>query len=370
MSSEKIDTTLPRPAGTIFDPDFDLYERKLNCFDVPSDGNTIQTVGFPDDNSNRPSPLPFGPVSTIDGLPSSSVLPPSTPTTIIEPTRFTPIRTTDHYPTTLTTDRHHFTDFNRHPLFEYDTTFDSRKPPTTIYPSYDQNRDRLDFYPLYKYPMLYEQNYPSSNNHANYPGNYAQNIPTVDDRYRPNSDDSIGNLHTTPRPVYGSGYGYDYTYGTPSRFEPNSNGRPDFGPTTPSPYNGNHAGTPHTQPNYDITNHNFMPKPDYQTQERPVTSVIPLDSTQSGNDDQSKPPNQGSNTGYDVNNQGQDQKPMYPINTDNGQTDNGGPPARPKYPYQPNYYPPEGNYHRVNNGQTIETYFNPDDYLQSRWKCK
>lgn len=35
LSSEIIDATRSRPIGTIFDPDFDIYARRNNCFSDP-----------------------------------------------------------------------------------------------------------------------------------------------------------------------------------------------------------------------------------------------------------------------------------------------------------------------------------------------
>lgn len=46
-----------RPMGVLFDPDFDLYERKTNCFDFTP--NTIQSESVPVRSNNLPSTTAF-----------------------------------------------------------------------------------------------------------------------------------------------------------------------------------------------------------------------------------------------------------------------------------------------------------------------
>ncbi|KAG5666320.1 hypothetical protein PVAND_017819, partial [Polypedilum vanderplanki] len=48
LSSQVIDGTESSPAGTIFDPDFDLYERKTsNCLVDPGPNNGIYATNAP-----------------------------------------------------------------------------------------------------------------------------------------------------------------------------------------------------------------------------------------------------------------------------------------------------------------------------------
>ena len=60
------------------------------------------------------------------------------------------------------------------------------------YPDYNYDANRVsiygnrygDLYPTYNYPMLYEQNYPMPNDKNPLPNSYAQNVPSVDEKYK------------------------------------------------------------------------------------------------------------------------------------------------------------------------------------------
>lgn len=135
--------------GVIFDPDFDLYTRKTNCFDLSD--NSIAAGPQP-----VPGPSPISPGPTPLDLPNRPLDVGNTPVLVVNPTPHT-----------------------------------SGSPPPPLGPSLPPPGvgDRLyfshDLYPLYKYPTLYESNYPSPNEEAYIPGGYAANAPEVDERYRP-----------------------------------------------------------------------------------------------------------------------------------------------------------------------------------------
>ncbi|KAL7029998.1 hypothetical protein ACKWTF_006468 [Chironomus riparius] len=88
LSSKIIDGTGSSPAGTIFDPDFDLYARKTtNCLVDPS----------PSNNYPRPGGFEQGSTSNPSTRPTASTFPPTDGTSRPNPTIFVPSPTSSVY---------------------------------------------------------------------------------------------------------------------------------------------------------------------------------------------------------------------------------------------------------------------------------
>ncbi|XP_055917150.1 uncharacterized protein LOC129949610 isoform X2 [Eupeodes corollae] len=232
LSSEKIDSTGSRPPGTIFDPDFDLYARKTNCFDLHDNTIPIASDSYnqqQDHGPSRPTSVAGSPILIVN----------SSPTTPEEQFHIE----TDRYPAPPTPTDVYSTNY---PTSVDNSGYHSTKGPSSTYGNgggagggggngqnddkwvnSGGNGDRIyfshDVYPLYQYPMLYEQNYPSPNQEVYYPGGYAQNSPTLGDRYKPSypsADDQ--QHHDHPRPIFGLGYGNGYSYGKPVKYDTGS----------------------------------------------------------------------------------------------------------------------------------------------------
>lgn len=388
LSTESYGTSGGRPSGIIFDPDFDLYARKTNCFDLSDNtipmqdgmsgggggiGNTDGYGGLSPNPTlqlpNRPSDDP--PVLVVNPSPTTTTTldnrppPPPPPTNIYGGVQSTPL-------------------------------FIPKGPGTTLGPS-TSDGDHLyfshDVYPLYKYPMLYEPNYPAPNDDLYIPGGYASNVPEVEDRYRPSysmDDNMRPTPHAPPRPIFGLGYGNGYSYGQPEHYNPTTS-RPNdqMGPVfsslppdrrpplgdrpnytqRPGSYPSDRPDHPigPSRPGYDQTTPTYYPLPEYgaSTLNRPTHDVSPpIGSTAMGNRpsdsvdymNRPDPPQGGSSSRPPM----RDREPGYAGST------------------QPNDYDyvrrngtasrPDGlNY---NDDKTISTYFNPEDYMSGSHKSK
>ena len=322
-----------RPGGVIFDHDFDLYARKMNCFDL-SDNSIGQLDG-------ASSPISTG-VTPVN-LPNRPLDVGNTPVLVVNPTPHT--------------NQPDFPPRSPHPL----NTGPSLPPPGV--------GDRLYFsqeiYPLYKYPTLYEHNYPAPNEEVYIPGGYASNVPEVDEHYRPSygpqDDDGIRPTpHGPPRPIFGLGYGNGYSYGTPERYSPPTlrpasverpsyEPRPDYGserpdyprPSPARPYDSSTPPVygPRPTPSYDG---HREPRPDYTNRPDP-----PAHAAHEGGYGPGPGPGTGPGPGSS---------------------------ARPPVYDRPSAQPPRDDYVRRNGSamrpdgyydddKTIATYFNPADYM-------
>lgn len=329
-----------RPGGVIFDPDFDLYTRKTNCFDLSD--NSIAAGPQP-----VPGPSPISPGPTPLDLPNRPLDVGNTPVLVVNPTPHT-----------------------------------SGSPPPPLGPSLPPPGvgDRLyfshDLYPLYKYPTLYESNYPSPNEEAYIPGGYAANAPEVDERYRPHygpiepaEDEGVRPTpHSPPRPIFGLGYGNGYSYGSPERYTPPT-GRPSSGSSEERP---SYAARP---PRPTADRPEYPPGPPRPTADRPEYPPRPYEG--------STPPSYGPrpSPSYDPD---REPRPDYTNRPDppslSPQVGYGmnGPSARPPPTSYDGPPPPRDEYVRRNGSvmrpgdgyggydddKTIATYFNPDDYMQ------
>ncbi|KPU75776.1 uncharacterized protein Dana_GF12577, isoform B [Drosophila ananassae] len=331
-----------RPGGVIFDPDFDLYTRKTNCFDLSD--NSIGPGPLP-----IPGPSPISPGPTPVDLPNRPLDVGNTPVLVVNPTPHT----------------------------------DGPPPPPSLGPPTPSLGppgvgDRLyfshDLYPLYKYPTLYEHNYPAPNEEVYIPGGYAANVPEVDERYRPHYGPSEDEgprptPHGPPRPIFGLGYGNGYSYGSPERYTPPTirppsgsseesyarpprptADRPDYppGPPRPTADRPDYPPGPPPRPYESSTPSSYGPRPsptyDPHREPRPDYTNRP------------DPPPQAPHDGYGMN----------------------GPSARPPPPYGGSPPPPRDDYVRRNGSvmrpgdgygaydddKSIATYFNPDDFMQ------
>ncbi|XP_017839409.2 uncharacterized protein LOC108597387 [Drosophila busckii] len=307
-----------RPSGIIFDPDFDLYTRKTNCFDLSD--NSI--------GGGPPTAISTG-VTPVD-LPNRPLDVSNTPILVVNPTPHTQPQPYPHA--------------HPHPA-------DSPPPPTGPSLPPPGIGDRLYFsheiYPLYKHPTLYEHNYPAPNEEIYIPGGYAANIPEVEDRYRPayaphpEHDDVRPTPHGPPRPIFGLGYGNGYSYGTPERYAPTTLRPPQSGPSyAPSP------DFAHDRPDYpppsaatssygSRPSPSYEPRPDYTNRPDPPTSQIPhADSYGPGPSSSARPP-------------------VYDI----------PPPPRDEYVRRNG-----SGYGQYEDDKTIATYFNPEDYMHGMKK--
>lgn len=319
-----------RPGGVIFDPDFDLYTRKTNCFDLSD--NSIGPGPLP-----IPGPSPISPGPTPVDLPNRPLDVGNTPVLVVNPTPHT----------------------------------DGPPPPPSLGPPTPSLGppgvgDRLyfshDLYPLYKYPTLYEPNYPAPNEEVYIPGGYAANVPEVDERYRPHYGHSEDEgprptPHGPPRPIFGLGYGNGYSYGSPERYTPptirppngSSEDRPSYAarPPRPTADRPDYPPGPPPRPYESSTPTSYGPRPsptyDPHREPRPDYTNRP------------DPPPQAPHDGYGMN----------------------GPSARPPPPYGGSPPPPRDDYVRRNGSamrpgdgyggydddKSIATYFNPDDFM-------
>ncbi|XP_039501919.1 uncharacterized protein LOC120458367 isoform X1 [Drosophila santomea] len=329
-----------RPGGVIFDPDFDLYTRKTNCFDLSDNSIAAGPQPVPGPSAISPGPTPLD-------LPNRPLDVGNTPVLVVNPTPHT-----------------------------------SGGPPPPLGPSAPPPGvgDRLyfshDLYPLYKYPTLYESNYPSPNEEAYIPGGYAANAPEVDERYRPHygpiepaEDGGVRPTpHSPPRPIFGLGYGNGYSYGSPERYTPPT-ARPPSGSSEERP---SYAARP---PRPTADRPEYPPGPPRPTADRPEYPPRPYDG--------STPPSYGPrpSPSYDPD---REPRPDYTNRPDppslSPQSSYGmnGPSGRPPSPFYEGPAPPRDEYVRRNGSamrpgdgyggydddKTIATYFNPDDYMQ------
>ncbi|XP_037942015.1 extensin-like [Teleopsis dalmanni] len=359
LSTQKYSLTGGRPSGIIYDPDFDLYARKTNCFDLS-------------DNSITMPDVPVRDLGGYSGLPSTPTI--SVPS---RPVESTPILIVNPSPTTSTT----LSDTPQPPTSVYGSTQVinlSEGPISTLGPT-TTNGDRLyftqDVYPLYKYPMLYEPNYPAPNEDVYIPGGYASNVPEVADHYRPGyaADDSVRPTpNGPPRPIFGLGYGTGYSYGKPEPYSPPTarpddydRNRPDY-TARPSSYPSDRPIGPNsrpTRPDFDHTTPStYYTRPEYGPNRLPAQDQRPPSPAPGSFVDYTNRPDPPQN-GY--NNAGasarpppqRDPRPGY----NNGQSDSN------QYDYvRRNDSAPhsDGSY----DDKTISTYFNPEDYLSGNKK--
>ncbi|XP_053691927.1 uncharacterized protein LOC128740411 [Sabethes cyaneus] len=244
LSANIIDATNSRPVGTVFDPDFDLYARKYNCFldtggpsnppprpgglntfpasELPPGGTQRPSSSFPPSGSpERPGPPVFTPTgSTATGAPISTTN-----------NGFSEIRPTSEYPGTFSTSvgstynqatgetfpettapgedyystkeqpsstlSGHYTPTTNAASGPPSSTGVDRIPPKPTQPDENPMKYPIDLRPQYpgssgpsrpgnypyNFPMLYETNYPLPNKNEPLPGIYAPNIPPVDNNY-------------------------------------------------------------------------------------------------------------------------------------------------------------------------------------------
>ncbi|XP_046810899.1 uncharacterized protein LOC111681958 isoform X2 [Lucilia cuprina] len=378
-----------RPNGVIFDPDFDLYARKTNCFDLSD--NSLQ------DQSDH--------LEQTDGYGTS--LAPTTPVLLpSRPSEGTPILLVEPSPSVMTTLEEQTTRYAS-PTASYDdpTTIFTQGPPTTYEPS-----------------------------------GYAANAPEVEDRYRPTSYDSSvrpsapTNFNGPPKPIFGLGYGNGYSYGQPESYNPATMRPQDSGyssnsqrptnmnrdPARPSGYDNNHRDPnrlssydndnrdrDHLRPSgYDGTSPSSVnyPRPDNGQNaassygNRPVNNDPPPPYGPRPNNEHNSPPPYGPRP--------TSSSPPYEPRPENSHSSPApyGPPRpssqrpgdymdftnRPDAPEgtaRPSTYGPSGgntfdnNYMRrngtaatrpggsaYNDDKHINTYFNPDDYLTGNKK--
>lgn len=412
MSKEKYKLG-SRPQGVIFDPDFDLYARKTNCFDLND---------LPDQSDNLEETKAYGP----NFPPTTPVLLPSSPSDT------TPILLVEPSPSVMTTLQDETTHYVP-PTTSYDepSTIYTQGPPTTYEPSTqnipstspaNSNGDRLyfsqDIYPLYKYPTLYEPNYPAPNQEVYIPGGYAANAQEVEDRYRPTSYDS--NVRPSPpthysgppKPIFGLGYGNGYSYGQPESYNPNkpqdsgyasNSQRPsnvDRDPVRPSGYESNRD--PNRLSTYDNDHRDRDPLRPASYDTRPDPGSSPPYGPRPNNDHNNRPlpqplpygsrPNDAPNTPapYEPRPESSHSSPP-PYGPPRPSSQRPGDymdftnrPDAPEGTARPSTYGPSGgggannnfdnNYMRrngtaasrpggYNDDKHINTYFNPDDYL-------
>ncbi|XP_030380736.1 uncharacterized protein LOC115628667 [Scaptodrosophila lebanonensis] len=319
LSSEQYGTSGGRPAGVIFDPDFDLYTRKTNCFDLsdnsipmPGGPSPISTGGYGGSAPTPPVHLPNRPVDVG-----------STPLLVVNPSP----PTTDERPLE-----------GPGPL------------PGPTLPPQPGVGDRLyfthDLYPLYKHPMLYEHNYPAPNDDLYIPGGYAANVPVVEDRYRPPyaiDEDSVRPTpQGPPRPIFGLGYGNGYSYGTPERYMPttmrpgpSSEERPSYAPRPGNYPNDRPTYQPGTRPYESSTPPAYGPRPSFDGHREPRPDYT----------NRPDPPHDGFGMSSSI------RPPPYA----------GGNSHRDDYVRRNGtIMRPDG----YDDDKTIATYFNPEDYMQ------
>lgn len=214
LSTEKFSLASGRPSGIIFDPDFDLYARKTNCFDLNDNTITDTTVGGDgEDAFGGLSPTPTIQLPNRPAEPATTLL-------VVDPTPTTGSTFSNERPST---------GYSPSPSTTYGTTpglyADSINPTLgATTPDGDRLYFSHDIYPLYKYPTLYEHNYPAPNDDVYIPGGYASNVPEVHDSYRPPghnpTEDTHSPPHGPPRPIFGLGYGNGFSYGRPESYDP------------------------------------------------------------------------------------------------------------------------------------------------------
>uniref|UniRef100_A0A1I8QFB9 Apple domain-containing protein n=1 Tax=Stomoxys calcitrans TaxID=35570 RepID=A0A1I8QFB9_STOCA len=266
LSKEKYSTSGGRPNGVIFDPDFDLYSRKTNCFDLDEpeeSGGETKNYG----TSLAPTTPVFLPTRPSPGTPVLVVDPtPTVITTVQDDGGRYPTPTTGYSETTL---------YNPGPA----STLEPSTPTTAAGPGGDRLYFSQDIYPLFKYPTLYDPNYPSPNQDVYIPGGYASNAPEVADR--PTSYDSTRprppppppqSSNGPPKPIFGLGYGNGYSYGTPESYNP-STMRPEdsgYSPNAPRPNPNRDSLRP--GPGYDNSHRDPMRLPGYDNTTPPYYS--------------------------------------------------------------------------------------------------
>lgn len=339
-----------------------------------------------------------------DGYGSS--LPPTVPVLLSSgPSEGTPILLVEPTPSVHTTMQQDHTRYASPTTgYEQQSTIFTQGPPTTYEPSTQNipssspsNGDRLyfsqDIYPLYKYPTLYEPNYPAPNQDVYIPGGYAANAQEVDEHFRPTTyDENVRpspstNHHGPPKPVFGLGYGNGYSYGQPESYNPSTMRPQDSGYSTnpqrptnvnrdprPSEYghrdpmrppsygNDNRDRDPLRPSGYDISTPNYYPRPDNERGSSPSYESRPESAYSSPapyGPPQARPSSLRPNGYMDFTN-----RPDAPDGTPRPSTFG---------PNEGNTY--DNNHMRrnstavssrpggYNDDKQINTYFNPDDYL-------
>lgn len=326
--------------GTIFDPDFDMYMRNPNCFKL--------------DNKDTTNNIP--PAAESDDHTSTLTIPDPTITTVL------------HADPTHGYHTHH----TLIPHIDSDTTIHAERPTYTTYTTLDhnikdvsypvggtsptyhayhpsdwsaENNDKVvyahDSNPLYQFPMLYEPNYPAPNE-AYYPGGYAQNVPTLEDRYKPGPP-SASNSQSNPshKPILGSGYGNGYSYGTPVALS--TTRRPyDYRPSSMRPYE--RPSTGYDRPTYEDRYYNRdRYRPDYYPDRPYGYGYKNKDRDNNRPDDNTR---QGTNRPSST----------FSSSSPSGQSNSMYNPSRVGNSSSPT----------TSNNKTITTYFNPQDY----YNCK
>lgn len=248
--------------------------------------------------------------------------------------------------------------------------FEDNRPDTlATTSSASNNGDHLhfsnDMYPLYKYPMLYEPNYPSPNGETYTPGVYAANAPEVDIYSRPSvtmdlSHDNMTIVRPPPKPMFGSGYGNGFAYGHPESH--------NVQPTSTAVIN---------DPNY----RNQFQHP------MPTSMYTPLNNTPSMSF-QPQPPSYGDRPPPPPTSQTSQRNPYHTSEfmgfTHPPEKPAQGPTPRPassthsvtSYGHSSNGHRYDVNFMRRNDSsgisddKRINTYFNPEDYLNGSKKSK
>ncbi|XP_012162267.1 uncharacterized protein LOC105665484 [Ceratitis capitata] len=347
LSTEKFSLTGGRPSGIIFDPDFDLYARKSNCFDLSDNTITDTTVGGGGEGDEGYGGLSPTPSIQLPNRPAD----PGTTLLVVDPT-----------PTTSTTFAHErpSTGYSPSPSTTYGTTpgvyTDSINPTLgATRPDGDRLYFSQDIYPLYKYPTLYEHNYPSPNDDVYIPGGYASNVPEVHDSYRPPghypTEDTHAPPHGPPRPVFGLGYGNGFSYGRPESYDPTTarpydqssqadrdrdTSRPGVYTTRPGPYASDRPERPGSYPSERPSSYP-SDRPDSYSSERP--SAYPSQRPSSYPSDRPDRPNDRPEHPNSYPNDRPDQPGSYPSNRpdQHGSYPNDRPdrPMGPPNPYRP-----------------------------------
>ncbi|KAL5287018.1 hypothetical protein ACFFRR_008145 [Megaselia abdita] len=370
LSSEKFDAS--QPMGTIFDPDFDMYSRNANCFKLDDKDNNIPSISQSDPHTttlNIADPTITTVLHTDPGNgyhTHHTVLPhPDSDTTIhAERPTYTTYTAVDHevgYPVGTTLPTYHV----YHP-----TDWSAENNDKVVY-SHDPN-------PLYQFPMLYEPNYPAPNDNVYYPGGYAQNVPTLEDRYKPGPSSTAQNTQSpSHKPVFGSGYGNGYSYGTPVSLSTTRRPQNDYRPSSRRPSTGyDRPGGSYDRPTggYDDSTYynrdrvgdrvgdrdreRNRPRPDYNRQDsgRPYGSKdrdYGYTNKDRDNGYGNRDYNNRPDPSYDNNKQGTRRPSSSSPSTSYGQTN-------------PMYNPNRIGNSSYSSNKTITTYFNPEDYYNSK----
>ncbi|XP_055644671.1 uncharacterized protein LOC129780428 isoform X2 [Toxorhynchites rutilus septentrionalis] len=289
LSANVIDATNSRPLGTIFDPDFDLYSRKYNCFldtvgpsnppprpgglgsfpasELPPGGTQRPTAQFPPSGPiDRPGPPVFtaGGTTTVGESQSSSnggFTDPTRPTSEYPSTFSTSVGSTFGQPTAEVVPE------TTAPGEEYYTTKEQPSstlpgnhytPPTNTaygpsiptggnrYPPKQPGPPTMPGESPTKYPLDFRPQYPPASGPSR-PEIYAQNVPTFDGNYlRPEYAGYFGRPSAPSAPT-GSTKPVDNNvsgYGGTGPQRPTDNRPIDYGGTLRPSGSGSAPGSP------------------------------------------------------------------------------------------------------------------------------